>query len=1593
MADDSDHVLDKVDALVHELLGPEEMERVERHCGACPDCGRALEAARRRLQNLQTLPPAAASEELILRTERRLDGPARRWPRRLWSGRAVAAAAVLLIALTAVGQWYLESMTAPCYHLSVLGQTRLPAGAESSLRVIVTEASLGMPLGFVPVEVGLTSKRTGQYVQLTQFQTDLYGSGCPRFRLPDWQEADCELSVVARPKGTTAETRRTVQLRRSSQVILSTDRPVYRPGQTVLFRGLALRQSDSRPVGGEKAVFSVTDPKGNTVFQEEKSTSRFGISSAELPLAEEITEGTYRLECRVGESTGSTSVEVKKYSLPKFKVAVTTDRDAYEPGAPVRVKVRADYFFGKPVADATVGVEVRMSDEPDSRRGHVTARTDASGVAELQFQAPTAHAVIPGERILEVALHVRVTDSAGQQEGASVSRPVTDQPFRIEVIPEAGRPARGVTNTVYLMTLYPDGRPAPTELEVEGFQEKLRTDRFGVATLSVRPPDLGDVSLKIRATDLAGRSRQREAKLAFDDRGEQYLFRTDKAVYDRGETMHVTVRGEQGIVFFDLLKGGQLLQTGSVGVSRGRGECSVDLPRDATGPLVLSSYYFGDPRPSGERTHLIYVRPGRTIDVRAEADRTEYRPGQLARVSLRVKDPAGKPAPGGLSLVAVDESVYSLSGQAAEDSPALSGWERSRLQAVRTLYPSWSPDDPPAGPGNDRVRLEQALFAAASRRGGESEQDSLRQQLLPFLEGSDRSFQVFDRPDWKELASNLNLPPELLAELRNDTPLSLQALGYSDNYLRVEAQRKTGLQLVGWLWTGYAWVAGVGVLVWLLSKTRHCLEAVVVVGITVVLIGLLMPAVQKVREASPRTQAMNDLKQIELAIYNYREANGKMPGESGAASGGPRVRQWFPETLLWRPEVITDDDGRAEVEVPLADSITDWRLTASAVTADGRLGSARTKLRVFQPFFVDVSPPPALTRGDEVAFPVVVYNYLEKPQTVTVTLEDAGWFERSGEATRTTELAAGEVRSLSFRVRALRVGQHDLQVTAKGEGGGDAIRRKVEVLPDGPRTENVVNGNLREPADIDLTVPEDTIDGSVKVLLRLYPSSFSQLLEGLDGILQLPYGCFEQTSSVTYPNVLALDYLRRTGRANPEVEAKARKYIQLGYQRLLTFEVSGGGFDWFGRAPANRTVTAYGLMEFADMARVHDVDSKLVARTRKWLLDQRQPDGTWQPEAHQFMGGPAGDRPERARLCATAYVAAAVFADGREPDQSGQTRDYLLRHDPASLRDPYALALVCNALLEIEPQGQSALPYLAALREMARSSGDGKFTLWEREPGSRTTFYGAGRCGDVETTALACLALLKGGQRPETVRGSLAWLVARRDGHGTWGSTQATILALKALLAGTRDSGGKDAERRVEVALDGKSVQELVIPADQAQVMKQVNLAPLVSRGRHRLRLTDRGHTAVDYQVAFSYHTPSISGKDRETLGLQVSYDRLQLRAGEYATAVAAVTNRRAEPVPMVMVELAVPPAITHEESDLAKLVEAGLVAKFQQTPRNTLLYLRSLDPGQTVKLKYRLRATMPGTVTAPPTLAYEYYDPRRVSRTDAIRLHVTAAE
>ena len=109
-------------------------------------------------------------------------------------------------------------------------------------------------------------------------------------------------------------------------------------------------------------------------------------------------------------------------------------------------------------------------------------------------------------------------------------------------------------------------------------------------------------------------------------------------------------------------------------------------------------------------------------------------------------------------------------------------------------------------------------------------------------------------------------------------------------------------------------------------------------------------------------------------------------------------------------------------------------------------------------------------------------------------------------------------------------------------------------------------------------------------------------------------------------------------------------------------------------------------------------------------------------------------------------------------------------------------------------------------------------------------------------------------------------------------------------------------------------------------------------------------------------------------------------------TAVASVVNNRPEPAPMVILDLPIPAGFAIDADDLAGLVKAGSIAKFQLTARSAIVYLRDLKPGAPLTLRYRLRATMPVKLTVPPARAYEYYDPAREGSSPTVRLTVGLA-
>ncbi len=1593
-----------VDEYVHGLLGEAERAYVEGRIRESTVWGAAHAEALRRLALLRAAPASEPDQGLIARTLERVreEGEARVRRRRIrgWGVVGAIAAAVLLFAGLNI---YFASLAPSPLDLEVLGQDELAAGSAGSLRVRLSRGETGEGVAGAEVEITLRDRAGVAEVRLASFVTDGAGTGSPRFVLPEWAGGEYELRVSARSRGEVERVVSAVELKREWRVMLSTDKPVYQPGQTIRMRTLALAAATGRPVAGERVVFEVADPAGNIILRESSVTSEFGIASAECALADLLKEGAYAVRGRVGETESASSVEVKRYTLPKFRVGLELDAPFYEPGGVVRGTIGAGYYFGKPV----VGGEAEVEIVPDSAGefgeiARATVRLDGEGRGEFALRLPerlVGTVTDGGDAAVRVGVVVR--DAAGQEVRASARRIVTTRPLRVTLVPESGELVEGVANEVFVFVTTADGEPAGARVSVEGLDRDLETGELGVASFTLEP-DGPEVSLAVRATDAAGRSAGETVTLRTDDHSGAFVLRTDRAAYGAGETVVVSaLGGGDSPVFVDVLADvmgrGQTIATARLEMKNGRGEAAIDLPPEATGALRLIAYRYNAQGFPVRRERAVFVRPAEELHVKvmglevAGGERA-YRPGETASLTLAVRGVDGRPAPGAVSLAVVDEAVFGVLGGASPLEMRTRETESKLLEPVYAVYP-WDPFEVEGG--EDRAKLARAV-GALSARETRSGRDEVMARLVEESYIPEDYLEVFESERLDELLARAEdwLPADVVAVLRGESEAaySLRESSYPEKLRRVAAQKERWREVRNVILALGGVFAGVGVVIAVIVASVRAFGGGAVGCLLLCVLGLMLfaamlPSLGKARASARQLKEDSMLRGIAQGI----ELAGipERTGWRGSEATGARVREWFPETLLWRPELVTDDEGLVRIETPLADSITSWRISGGAITRDGRIGSIGADLRVFQPFFVDIDAPVALVRGDEAELPAVVYNYLDRTQRVTLRVADAGWFELLSDAERVVELDPGAVVKVGFRIRAREIGEQKFEVHARGVDAvgtlvEDAIRRAIAVDPEGERVERVVNGVLRDGAELRIEFPEAAVEGSERAVLKLYPSGFSQVLEGLEGIFERPYGCFEQTSSTTYPNILALEYLRKTGAGAPTVEATALQYIHLGYQRLLTFEVAGGGFDWFGNPPANRVLTAYGLMEFEDMARVRHVDGALIERTRRWLLECQNADGSWAPERREMHDGPAGAGGAQARLATTAYIAWAVFGGGDgETEAANRAAAYLRETAAASVDDPYTLGLVSLALLTCGDRDGAGM-YLDRLVSLA--SGEADVAWWARPAESRTMFYGAGRSADVEATALAALALMEAGREPRLVRGALAWLAEQRDAYGTWGTTQATVLALRALVEGADRAGDSGERREIEVRVGGEVVRRVVVEPEQSDVMQVIDLGGLVGRGPAEVRVADVTGARTGYQLALTHHEVRAGG---QAAGLEVGVEYVAREGaiGEWIGAAASVRNATGEPMPMVILDVAIPAGFEVDRAAWDAHAGAGRIARYEVTARSVIVYLRRIAAGETLRLDYRVRATMPVDVEAPGPAAWEYYKPEVKASGEAVRL------
>ena len=443
------------------------------------------------------------------------------------------------------------------------------------------------------------------------------------------------------------------------------------------------------------------------------------------------------------------------------------------------------------------------------------------------------------------------------------------------------------------------------------------------------------------------------------------------------------------------------------------------------------------------------------------------------------------------------------------------------------------------------------------------------------------------------------------------------------------------------------------------------------------------------------------------------------------------------------------------------------------------------------------------------------------------------------------------------------------------------------------------------------------------------------------------------------------------GVADDPTQRRTVSLLRRGYRKLTSYECSTLGYEWFGNDPGHEALSAFGLMQFSEMAKIIDVDPEMLARTRQWLLSRRDGKGGFQRNPRHLHAWSVQQD------LINAYLLWAIS----QSDMATGELDRMERELSPELEamqsiandstDPYLMALSAITLGNVGRKDamQSLLDRLAATQQ-----SDGHFD------GSTTITQSGGISREVETTSLGILAFCQSETHPSIAQSATAWLIDHRQGGG-FGSTQATVLALKALIAMhnqiTAGNGGS-----VDVMLGDEVVQTIGWNGSPAEgVTWDLNarlIEEITSNPNASLTLRTRDQATIPYSIVYRGQTTSPQSDPDCPIALKLSFNdktrQATIRSGDTVEVIAEIANTTDVGHPMTVAVVGLPGGLEPVIESLDKLRDTGSVDYYELRGREVILYWRSFAPDQVLRVPITCVAAVGGKYTGPPSRAYLYY-------------------
>lgn len=673
----------------------------------------------------------------------------------------------------------------------------------------------------------------------------------------------------------------------------------------------------------------------------------------------------------------------------------------------------------------------------------------------------------------------------------------------------------------------------------------------------------------------------------------------------------------------------------------------------------------------------------------------------------------------------------------------------------------------------------------------------------------------------------------------------------------------------------------------------------------------------------------------------------------------PEKRTDFRETILWKTAVTTSSDGKAKVTYYNSDEITTFRVIAEGMSQQGLIGRKEYTYSIQKPVSVETKIPSFVSTIDTVNLNVMVSNNLDREITDKIEVFTGKEIDLIALSDSFITLKPNEVKNIKISLKPLYETQNAYINIKFGQGKyRDEVSHKLEIFKTGFPYETSLSGEGGSKSF--LFDCSDAVDGSIKCKFTAYPSAIDNLLSGIESVIREPYGCFEQTSASTYPNILILEYLRASGKTNPTIENKALRYIEQGYKRLVGFETSEGGFEWFGHVPPHEGLTAYGLLEFTEMQRVFSgVSDKLIERTKKWLLDRRDGKGGFNSKNGKYGFSGAGEK------VTNAYLVYALSETGVPYEELKREYEKALEESESS-GDSYRMALLANAAINFM-QKNDAVRLLQKLNACVYKMENLKI--------GNTLVNSYGKSAQIETLSLILLAILKSENIDYGAVFKITDYFLGQRSYGGFGSTQATILALKGLTLLELKLKDQSNEGNFVIGINDKVVIQKSFFNGQDENIVMNDIEKYLVKAKNKIKIefdTTKAKIPYSFDLSWKILTPMSDENCRVDLITRV--EKNKLKEAESLRLVATLTNKTDKGLPMTVALIGIPGGLTPQHWQLKKLQEEKVCDYYEIHKNYIVLYFTEMGPSETKTIKLDLKADVPGIYKAPAGTAYLYY-------------------